>query len=129
MHKKLPRKCKCLNPPFTKAVLTIIDPKLEPPSTTLVTVSGDKLSSKVMHLPNPLLRNKRLPLKKRPRSQRPPLSSTLSGRTPSNKSDGLNKEPPTQRTSPIKLLFTRDGKPAKPLLTNGVTMRTRVPGT
>merc|ERR1712070_333236 len=50
MLRRLPRKCKFLNPPFTKPELTIIGLNPEPPSTTFPTVSGGKFSPKVMHL-------------------------------------------------------------------------------
>ena len=78
--------------------------------------------------PNPLLR----PVKESPQlkrnlpSLRLLLSSTPSGPTPSNKSDGLNKELPIPRTSLIKLLSTNPGKKAMPDLCNGVSTSSRV---
>jgi hypothetical protein len=126
-----PRKCKFLNPKFTKSELTLIDLKPEPPSTTSVMVSGDKLSFKVKRNllpPNPLLRLKkeRLPLRRHLLYPRLLLSSTPSGPTPSNKLDGLNKELPTLRTSLIKLLFTNPGKQAMPDPSNGENSSTKV---
>jgi len=93
--------------------------------------SGDKFLLKKSPLRLPL---RKLPLVKMPSpqllkshlSQRLLLSSTLSGRTPSNKLDGLNKELPTPKTSLIKLLSTNLGKMAKPDLTNGVLMSSKV---
>jgi len=139
-----PTKCKYLNPKFTRIVLTLIVLRLEPPSTTWEPVSGDKLLFKrklKMHLnlhppllsllpklrPLLLLRMAKPLLKVRLRpSLRPLLSSTPSGLTPNNKSDGLIKELLMPRTSRLNLISTNLGKLVKRLLTNGELSNSRV---
>lgn len=123
MLRRLPRKCKFLNLPFTKPELIIIGLNPEPPSTTFQTVSGGKFSPKVMHL---LLKSKRPPPMPSPRSQRPLLSSIPSGRTLNNRSDGLNKELLMPRTSLTKESSTNLGKLVRPSLINGLPMSTKV---
>jgi hypothetical protein len=111
----------------------------------LATVSGDLLKSKVKSLllrlrpnlhPLPLMPPRMLllnlpPMKVKPLlrkslpSLRLLLSSTLSGPTPSNKLDGLNKELPILRTSLTKLLSTNLGKRVRPYLTNMLPLNSR----
>lgn len=147
MPKKLPKKCKYLSLAFTKIVLTLIVLKPEPPSTMLAMVFGDnspKRKPKMLLSPHLLL--PRLPLRPKPLCllRMPPLplvvlpprkplklprlllSSTLNGPTPNNKSDGLNKELPTQRTLLTKLLSTNPGRMVRPILTNGLLSNSRV---
>jgi len=122
-----------LNPKFTKFVLTLIVPKPGPLSTMLEMESGEHLLKRSprllplkMHL---LLRKvKLLPtlVTKSLLSQRLLLSSTLSGLTPSNKLDGLNKELPTQKTLLTKLHSTNLGKLARRPPTNGLPLSTKV---
>lgn len=121
--------------------------KPEPPSTMLAMVFGDnspKRKPKMLLSPHLLL--PRLPLRPKPLCllRMPPLplvvlpprkplklprlllSSTLNGPTPNNKSDGLNKELPTQRTLLTKLLSTNPGRMVRPILTNGLLSNSRV---
>lgn len=122
-----------MNPKFTKFVLTLIVPKPGPLSTMLEMESGElslKKSPSLLPLKMLLLlRMVKLPLilvTKSLQSPRLLLSSTLSGLTPNNKLDGLNKELPTQLTLLTKLLSTNPGKRARRPPTNGLPMSTKV---